>query len=647
MNWDNDLEGNALQIAASDARNIRVPAGPGTGKSFALQRRVGRLLQQGQDPKRILVVTFTRNAASSLVKDLHDLDVDGCENVRVGTLHSYCFSLLHRENIFEYLARVPRPLFTFSKSGSLQFEGNPMLADLQYYLRGSTKPELTEQIKAFVAAWSTTQEMHPGYPTTVNDRVLQDHLLDWLKFHRSILIGELIPLTLRFLIDNPVDPNDSPFDHVIVDEYQDLNRAEQDIIDILAQRASLTVVGDPDQSIFSFRHAHPDGMNEFPQRHPDTHDITLNECRRCPTNVVHIANALISNNHSQDHAPAILPFIEKCAGNINLIKWRSIEEEIEGISGYVKHLIQDNNVEPKDILIISPRREIGYPLRAHLESLQIETESHFNEEPIDDDAAQRIMAILTLLCDKQDRSALRYWLGRQSDHHRAAAYHNLRTKCSREHVSPFDVLYDTIQNNPVFCDFNELVEPFKELLCELRQVEGKSLPELVEHFISSEADHLSFLREIAIETLEEASDMETFFERLKSKIAYPERGQGNKIRIMSPLKSKGLTSKFVVVTTCIEGILPFRKPNAEEAEREDILKEQRRLFYVAITRCSKSLVISSIDFINRNFAQRNRINLPNNERWILPAVASKFIGELGPRAPMTLRGTDWAERGYQ
>ena len=94
MNWDDGLTGTARNIAATNKSPLRVMAGPGTGKSFAMKRRVARLLQTGQDPNRVLAVTFTRNAAASLVDDLHTLGVENCENVRASTLHAFCFGLL-------------------------------------------------------------------------------------------------------------------------------------------------------------------------------------------------------------------------------------------------------------------------------------------------------------------------------------------------------------------------------------------------------------------------------------------------------------------------------------------------------------------------------------------------------------------------
>jgi DNA helicase II / ATP-dependent DNA helicase PcrA len=123
MPWDDGLTGAARSIAGTENTPLRVMAGPGTGKSFAMKRRVARLLENGQRPAGILAVTFTRNAAASLVDDLHALEIPGCEQIRAGTLHAFCFRLLSEAAVFEYLGRVARPLVTFQKSGVLQFEG--------------------------------------------------------------------------------------------------------------------------------------------------------------------------------------------------------------------------------------------------------------------------------------------------------------------------------------------------------------------------------------------------------------------------------------------------------------------------------------------------------------------------------------------
>ena len=109
-----------------------------------------------------------------------------------------------------------------------------------------------------------------------------------------MLMGEIVPVMLSYLRNNPLCPERGQFEHVIVDEFQDLNRAEQVLTDLLAEQAAVTIIGDEDQSIYSFKHAHPDGIVTFADAHPGTHDETLNVCRRCPTGVVALANSLIN-----------------------------------------------------------------------------------------------------------------------------------------------------------------------------------------------------------------------------------------------------------------------------------------------------------------------------------------------------------------
>jgi hypothetical protein len=192
MSWDQDLTGTARIIAATNENPLRVMAGPGTGKSFAMKRRVARLLETGQDPLRVLAVTFTRNAAASMVSDLHALGIADCDKVRVGTLHAFCFGLLSQQDVFQYLGRVPRPIVTFAKAGVLQFEGGAMLDDLVSAGAFGPKRDCTKRIRAFEAAWARLQSEAPGWPHDPVDRQFQSALISWLRFHRAILIGELV-----------------------------------------------------------------------------------------------------------------------------------------------------------------------------------------------------------------------------------------------------------------------------------------------------------------------------------------------------------------------------------------------------------------------------------------------------------------------
>jgi DNA helicase II / ATP-dependent DNA helicase PcrA len=110
MPWHTGIQGTHLNIAAYPGTPLRVVAGPGTGKTFALMRRVARLLEQGAQPNRILAVTFTRTAANDLVEKLAVLGVPGADLVAAKTLHALSFGLLSRNAVFQALGRTARPL---------------------------------------------------------------------------------------------------------------------------------------------------------------------------------------------------------------------------------------------------------------------------------------------------------------------------------------------------------------------------------------------------------------------------------------------------------------------------------------------------------------------------------------------------------
>ena len=110
MAWETGLVGVHLAIAGYPDSLLRVLAGPGTGKTYAMMRRVARLLETGITPAEILAVTFTRTAAHDLVDKLKALGVPGADEVAAKTLHSQSFSILGRAAVFAATGRVPRPL---------------------------------------------------------------------------------------------------------------------------------------------------------------------------------------------------------------------------------------------------------------------------------------------------------------------------------------------------------------------------------------------------------------------------------------------------------------------------------------------------------------------------------------------------------
>lgn len=648
MAWDDGLLGRARDIAATDDSPLRVMAGPGTGKSFAMKRRVARLIEEGADPERILAVTFTRNAAASLVEDLHSLGVANCEDVVVGTLHAFCFSVLTREEVFEFLDRIPRPLVSFSKSGSLQFECGTMLDDLITAGDFGGKRACTARVRAFESAWARLQSEEPGWPVDPVDRSFNEVLLSWLRFHRGMLIGELVPETLRFLRNNPMSPILTAYDHVIVDEYQDLNRAEQDLIDLLARNGSLAIVGDVDQSIYSFRHANPEGIVDFERRHNNTHDETLDECRRCPTRVVSMADYLICQNHEDPGVCRLQPRTDNQDGEVHVVQWNDTTTENEGIAEYISHLIQERGYQPQEILVLTPRRLLGYELRDKLFQLNVTVHSFYHEEALESGAAQSAFALLSLLVDPDDRVALRWWLGNGHANSRSAEYGRLREHCENTGAGPKEALESIALGQLQIPRIPGITERYNELRIRLEVLRNAPLNELIDAILPESVKECGVLRDAALMFVEDCENSHELLDRIRTHVTHPEIPSDiDFARIMSLHKSKGLTSRAVIVTGCVDGMIPTIKRDITPAERMRALAEQRRLFYVAITRCTELLVMSSAVHMDRALAHRFGARLRPGRARIGTVYTSDFLAQLGPTAPQPISGLQWASNRYR
>jgi len=634
--WDDGLLGPARRIAELNHTPMRVLAGPGTGKTFAMMRRIARLLQDGSSGERMLVCTFTRTAAHDLQQELSRLGADGVEDVRSGTIHSFCFGLLNRAEVLEATGRVPRPL--------LAFEERFLLEDLNGDGFGGIR-ERNRRLQAFNAAWARLQSETPGWPTDEIDRAFHHALLAWLRFHQAMLIGELVPESLRYLRDNPASPHHGAFDHVLVDEYQDLNRAEQSLLDLLAGDGHLLVIGDEDQSIYvSMKYAHPDGVASFHESHPQTHDEGLDECRRCPKRVVAMANALIANNIGRTPR-ALTARAENPDGEIFVVQWTSIEEEGAGIAEIIRRRIQQQQVQPGKVLVLAPRRLLGYSVRDALNNLGVFAHSFFHEEALEgnpkkleESLAQQAFTLLSLLANPEDRVALRCWCGFGSSSLRAGAWSRLRQHCEVSGESPRQALERLVAGTLTIANSAQLAARYRELQTQLEILRDRRGQTLVDALFPTGANWTSLMRSLAATIEGDEFDAETLRETLRVGITQPELPTDvDYVRVMSLHKSKGLTADLVVVLGCIEGLIPMMD-DGTPAEQAASLEEQRRLFYVAVTRTRNVLLLSSVTQLPRNLAYRMGAQLGQGNQTHASTIASRFFAELGPTRPNAILG---------
>ena len=636
MSWKDGLDPTSLRIAMTNASPLRVLAGPGTGKTYTMIRRVARLLEEGVPPKRILVSTFTRTAAADLKRELKSLNVKGASSVRATTVHSLCFSILNRHEVLDITGRVPRPL--------LEFEKRFLIEDLKEGEFGNIYKR-RERLKAFEAAWARLQSDQPGWPYNPLDRQFDELLRNWLVFHEAMLIGELVPHALRYLRSNPVSPERSGFSHILVDEYQDLNASEQALIGLLAENAKLTIVGDEDQSIYSFKYAHPEGIADFPRRRPETTDETLDLCRRCPLNIVDMANQLISKNWGRT-IRQLTPNRANGDGEVLIYQWESMEQEAKGLATLVKNLVQASKVELGEVLVLAPRRQFGYGVRDALNAKGVKALSFFQEQALDGDPsdlaksrAQQAFTLLTLAANPEDNVALRCWCGFGSPDLRQKAWTRIRTLCIEHDFTLSETLH-RIQNGELkLASGREIIKRLNELETRLQELAPLRGDELFDTLFPDNDSDFDQIGTIATD-LHSDADAEKLLEHLRMNITQPKLPTDiDFVRVMSLHKSKGLTADLVIVMGCIEGIMPSLPKNAPEAERQQVLEEQRRLFYVSITRTRKMLVLSSVTGLPRDVAYKMNVSV-RSKGYYAGTITTRFIDELGPKCPQPVSGAN-------
>lgn len=641
MTWSQGLqEGSpAFEIAASDSPNIRVVAGPGAGKSFAMKRRVARLLEAGIEPRSILPVTFTRVAAEDLHRELVGMNVEGCDRLRGTTLHSLALRTLMRNHVLAATGRTPRPLNVF--------EMKPLEVDLGAH--GGLR-EVRKKILAYESAWARLQHDDPGFEQAAEDIAFANDLIQWLLFHEAMLIGEVVPKLYEYLRSNPAAQERTEYSHILVDEYQDLNKAEQSVIELLSDNADVCIVGDDDQSIYSFKHAHPEGIREWVEIHAPVDDLTLVECRRCPTRVVSMANSLISHNAMRPVPRQLVTREENGEGDVRIIQYATLENEIGGVVSAIAEMIE-TGIPPGDILVLAQRGVIGTPIYERLIAEEIPVKSYYAEAELDAEEAQHRFSLLKLYVDRNDRVALRWLLGLGSNNWRAPSYRHVRARCEEENSNPWQVLSDVADGHYSIPHIGPLVSRFMEIRDQLEEMEEcPDLLAVIDHIFPEGFEGTSELREIAITALEEleTEDRVRFLAQLTSTITTPEiPTEVEEVRIMSLHKSKGLSAPVTIIAGCVEGLLPMRPdPNLSTQAKAAYIEEQRRLFYVGVSRVKASLGTGQPGTLLLTYSQRMSLATAMGA-GISPAGvnfgtailnASRFISELGPFAPTPVAG---------
>ncbi|MCK1358329.1 ATP-dependent helicase [Bradyrhizobium sp. 199] len=642
MPWSDGLVAGtpAHSIASSANARIRVVAGPGTGKSFAMKRRVARLLEAAVDPSTILPVTFTRVAAEDLHRELIGMNVPGCDELNGVTLHSLSLKILMRNHVLQATGRTARPLN--------EFEIAPLVSDLMQAHDGKRGVERLR--KAYEAAWARLQHEQPGYVQSPADAAFAIDLGSWLLFHESMLIGEVIPQLYEYLRSNPAAPERAEFNHILVDEFQDLNKAEQGVLHLLSDIADVCIVGDDDQSIYSFKHAHPEGIRDWITINANADDLQLSECRRCPTTVVHMANSLIGHNQMRLVPRQLTPRPQNGAGHVQIIQYQNLADEVVGVADRVQDLV-DQGTPPGDILILAQRGVIGTPIYEALQGRNVPVRSYYSEAELDSEDAQRRFALLKLFADREDRVALRWIVGLPGNNWNASGYRRVREHCENAGLSPCQVLGQLSAGTLQIPYTANIVAAFDEVVAELDALEA--LPDLaavIDYLLPAADNSVRDLRDLAVLALQEVgtNDREDWLFALMQAISQPEiPSEIHDVRIMSLHKSKGLSAPVTIIAGCVEGLLPKQPATGTPAAQAAAeIEEQRRLFFVGISRVKAdlangkpgTLILTNSRSMTLAGAMGAGITPASVQYGVARLHASRFIAELGLHAPAPIAG---------
>ncbi len=607
--WLNEINGrDAQQLIESNATIIRVVAGPGSGKTTCLKRRIQRLVQKDKvDPETMFVGTFTRAIAKELRKAL-------CPQVKVPTIHSFAYELLLKH---------PEARQGMELRFLLKYEEDALLYDIE---DGASDMKDIHDRRRALRLLQSSREQLKEYSNAKFDGAVRR----WLQRHKAMLIGEVIHLCVMGLGNQDISLR--PFDYVMIDEYQDLTAAEQELARrIWSGSGALTVMGDNDQSIYGFRFNHPEGITNFHLDWDHCEDLTFTDNYRCGERILNVANLMMAAAGSTKP-----PMTSKRAlvGECNLVYWGTLDEEINGLAAYIRARAEES------FLVLVPRHFIGYRLA---EAIGSDAKTTFDEQVLKHPIAQESFAAASLLADPEDIVATRSYLG----------FHGTK----RENAPCRNA--DAYTSLPTDIGGHELIRLIANRKVDISGVgqshikrRAKKAIELIERYLTAnEIVNLLFNEALATEERDEekrrwlikdlrelrgaaneilsrqnSSDLSEALATLRYRITTraslrTSDNQKPRVRIMTLHSAKGLEADNVVIAGAAHQFMPGRKTATADIE------EQRRLLYVAITRARNSLIISwprriLLADMRKQMGQTNTVRTYDGATWVITSRSS-------------------------
>lgn len=557
-------------------------AGPGTGKTYSLIKRIEALTTRGERLDSICYLTFIKEISNAFIADYADtfgLESYEANKPTISTLHSFACRLIRNQG---FRIGYDGGLYFMNMTDSDDGGSEVFLQDLLSLVATGelrTRPQLRGIVDQIKVAWRNCTD-----PTSLEEPIPPVLLiaLSLLRVYRLIDWDQTIPVAHNIFCALPEQPAwISQIEHFLVDEYQDFNRAEQAFIAALSATAkSMIIVGDDDQSLYSRRGGSPDGLREL-YSSEECDRVSLLRCRRCKSRIVKAANTFMTAVWP-DPRPLL---VEKDGGEILCFCLKSTKAEIAYLAAFLSKCIDGlpENPRPKDgIVCLFPSRRILEFYFDHLSPQVPCSKKKSTPHPL----RLWLQRALELVCRPRQRFLERLVLEGYSAIKPRHKKVMVNLMLQRD-ISPADALgiliADGVLTGPAasdasaFCEFcHALAGQHPALIAE--QLAGP---------LSIDAHQLCQYLESFLQCLGEP-DQEEAISRLCDELI-PESAQPPKdprtILFLTMHGSKGLTKNTVVMPGLEEACLPG---NAKDSD----LEEKRRLFYVALTRATDRVLIT-------------------------------------------------------
>ncbi|HMM49123.1 MAG TPA: UvrD-helicase domain-containing protein [Miltoncostaeaceae bacterium] len=582
---------------------LLVLAGAGSGKTRVLTRRVAHLIAQGVPPYAILAITFTNRAASEMRERIAALVGPNARDIWASTFHSTCVRILRRE---APAAGYPRDFSIFDADDQLRLIRRCLVEedlDPKQHPPRAIQARISEAKSRLQDAEAFAAEAD-RYPDEIAARVYRRYE-DQLRANGALDFDDLLMVTARLLERDPAVRArwQGRFRHVLVDEYQDTNHVQFRLVQLLAApENNIVVVGDDDQSIYSWRGADVRNILEFQGDYPDAAAVTLDQNYRSTGLILKAAHAVVRRNSGRhakelwtDLGPGEPIAVHACRDEYD--EARTVAEAIEaaltrGVPPSQVAVFYRTNAQSRALEDILVRSGVGYAV--------IGGPRFYERAEVRD-----LLAYLRAAVNPADRVSLERALGAPRRGVGPAAVAKLADHAVECDI-PIGLALERADAVPgLNARQRSAVAALGRLLGEVREqvAAGAPLGPLVERVLEGSGLREALEREDTfeargrVENLEEVvgaaaqwpvGDLAGFLEQvaLQADADQIDAASGT-VTLMTIHNAKGLEFDTVIIAGLEEGLFPHARADSPEA-----LEEERRLFYVGLTRARRSLTLT-------------------------------------------------------